>query len=72
MFLVQISIDSFIDAEKIDCIVCDKKNGEITIYMSGDNESSYAVSNEFRDQVLNHIQCLNGNTVSIESSFKQA
>ena len=66
MFLIQISKDRFIDAEKIDQI---NINTGIRIFMTNDLESCYKIEEGYESTFMNNLQALNKNIVSIEKCY---
>ncbi|MFT4804549.1 MAG: hypothetical protein ACI9YE_001753 [Psychroserpens sp.] len=68
MFLIQITEDMFINAEKIDTIHI--LPDTISLTLTGENESFFTVDNDFQGKFLNHLQALNQNIANIENNRK--
>ena len=69
MFLVQISKNLFLDAEKISEIILFETE-EVHIYLQG-SEERIEVQEEYVSSALNHIQALQNNVNNIESYYRK-
>jgi hypothetical protein len=68
MFLIQITEDMFIDAEKIESIHISANT--ITLTLASGNGSFCSVDYNFQGRFLNHLQALNQNITNIENNRK--
>lgn len=66
MFLIQIGDNSFIDAEKIECVYVDT-DSRLCIVMDGmDSDDSYICQENHKGSVLSQIQAINNGCVNVQ------